>query len=60
MWLKKKDHEEKRDLYYLLPGMARGARTRYLRNLKISLLVGGIISIILGTLFYYASNKDRF
>jgi hypothetical protein len=33
-----------KDFYYLLPGMGRGARQRYWRNLKISVAVGILLS----------------
>jgi hypothetical protein len=41
------------DLYYMLPGMSRGARARAIRNLKVSIIVGLLLSgIIAGVLCY--------
>ena len=41
-----------KDFYYLLPGMGKGARQRYWRNLKISVVVGIILS---GLMWWIAS-----
>ena len=57
---KKKEKDPERELYYLLPGMARGARARYLRNLKVSLVVGVMVSAVIAFVFYYLSHKDQF
>lgn len=47
---------KKEDLYYLLPGMARGARQKFLRNLKVSIVVGLIVAGLLALMMYY---KDK-
>jgi hypothetical protein len=46
----------KNNLYYLLPGMGRGARKRFWRNMILGVLVGLLMSglIVLG--FYYIDN----
>jgi hypothetical protein len=36
-----------KDFYYLLPGMGRGARQRYWRNIRISIFVGVLISALM-------------
>jgi hypothetical protein len=41
-----------RNLYYLLPGQGRGARKRFLRNLIVALIVGGITCGLLAWVFY--------
>lgn len=42
----------KRDLYYLLPGQGRGARRRFIRNIILALIVGGITAGLLFWLLY--------
>ncbi len=48
--------KKEKDLYYLLPGMARGARQKFLRNLKVSIVVGILVAGVLALLMYY---KDK-
>jgi hypothetical protein len=48
--------KKERDLYYLLPGMARGARARFVRNLRISIIVGLLVGGIIAFLMYYSDK----
>jgi len=41
-----------KDFYYLLPGMGRGARQRYWRNIRISIFVGVLISALMWWLIW--------
>jgi hypothetical protein len=41
-----------KDFYYLLPGMGRGARQRYWRNIRISIIVGILLSGLLAWVVY--------
>ena len=50
----KKNKEEHR--YYLLPGMGRSNRRRHRQLLKWALVVGLIVSMILGFLLIYFSR----
>ena len=44
-------HKEK-DLYYLLPGQGKGRRKRFLRDLKVAIVVGLIAAGLLAGLIY--------
>jgi len=46
---KKRSH--KNDLYYLLPGMGRGSRKRFWRNLALGLFMGALVSGLMWWLF---------
>jgi hypothetical protein len=46
----------KNNLYYLMPGMGRGARKRFWRNLAIGLLVGLALSGLMWWLFSYLNS----
>jgi len=48
---------KKRGLYYLLPGMNRCNRQRRRELFKWSLLVGAIVSIVMGLLLYYVNSR---
>jgi high-affinity Fe2+/Pb2+ permease len=54
MFGSKKNKEERR--YYLLPGMGKANRRKRKTFLKWSIIVGTIVSAILGTLIYYLNN----
>jgi hypothetical protein len=41
-----------RNLYYLFPGQARGARKRFLRDLRVAFVVGLIVAGLLAVVFY--------
>lgn len=47
---------KKEDLYYLLPGMGKGARQKFYRNLKVSIIVGLLAGGVLATLLLF---KDK-
>ncbi len=51
--------KNKRNLYYLLPGMARSNRRRHRQILAWSILFGAIFAAIFGLLLYYF-NAYRF
>jgi hypothetical protein len=51
---KKRNHEQNR--YYLLPGMGRSNRRRHRQYFRSALLVGIVVSLILGSLLYYFSQ----
>jgi len=53
-WKEKKSRHH--DLYYLLPGMGRGARRRFRRNITVGILVGLLVSGLMATVFYYWNN----
>jgi len=55
-WLNRMQKDKKHDLYYLLPGMGKGAREKFHLHLKISILVGILAGALLALLFYF---KDR-
>jgi hypothetical protein len=44
---------KKDDLYYLLPGMAKGARIKFIRNLIIGFVVGLLVAGALAAVLYY-------
>ena len=46
----------KNNLYYLLPGMGRGARKRFWRNMILGVLVGLLMSGLIVLAFYYIDN----
>ncbi len=48
--------KKKENLYYLLPGMGRGARQKFFRNLKISILVGLLAAGAVALLLHF---KDK-
>jgi hypothetical protein len=48
--------KRKTDFYYLLPGMGKGSRARYARNVKVSIAVGLLVSAGLGGLLYYMAQ----
>ena len=48
--------EKNKDIYYLLPGMARGARDRYVRNVFVSIAVGLAVSALLYYFFRFISG----
>jgi hypothetical protein len=48
---------KKHDLYYLLPGMGKGAREKFVRHFKISILVGILAAGVMALVFYF---KERF
>jgi Tfp pilus assembly protein PilN len=47
----------KNNLYYLMPGMGRGARKRFWRNMVFSVLVGLFISGLMVVLFSFLNNR---
>ncbi|MGA3182661.1 MAG: hypothetical protein ABSF38_20235 [Verrucomicrobiota bacterium] len=53
-WKEKKNHHHHHhhDLYYLLPGMGRGARRRFRRNITVGFLVGLLVSSLMAWLFW--------
>jgi hypothetical protein len=46
----------KNNLYYLMPGMGRGARKRYWRNLFLGVFVGAAVSGLMWWLFAQLYN----
>ena len=47
----------KNNLYYLLPGMGRGARQRFWRNMGLGIVMGLVLSGLMWWLFYYLNTK---
>jgi hypothetical protein len=45
------------NLYYLMPGMGRGARERFWRNMAVAILVGLMISGGMFAVFYFLNNR---
>ena len=54
MFWTKRNREQNR--YYLLPGMGRSNRRRHRQYFRSALIVGAIVSLILGSLLYYFSH----
>jgi hypothetical protein len=48
--------KDKHNLYYLFPGMGKGARRRYLRNMIVAVVVGLILSGGMWALAYWMSR----
>jgi len=46
--------KHRNNLYYLLPGMGRGARKRFWRNMLLGVLVGLLVSLLMAWLFWLA------
>jgi hypothetical protein len=44
--------KDKHNLYYLFPGMGRGARKRFVRNMVVAVLVGLLLSAGMWALWY--------
>jgi hypothetical protein len=57
---KKPVRKKEPDVYYLLPGMAKMARQRFFRNLKISVVVGILVALVIAGLLYYKDKIDGF
>ena len=53
----RKKGTHKNNLYYLMPGMGRGARKRFWRNMVIGVLVGLVISGLMWWLFYFLNGQ---
>jgi hypothetical protein len=52
------DHgRHKNNLYYLLPGMGRGARKRFWRNMFLGVLVGVLVSLLMAWLFWLGNKR---
>ena len=56
-WNKPKNKEEHR--YYLLPGMGKANHRKHVRNFRVSILIGLIISALLAGLLVYFNNRRR-
>jgi hypothetical protein len=52
-----KKGQHKNNLYYLLPGMGRGARLRFWRNLAVGVLAGVVVSGLMWWLFWFMNNR---
>jgi hypothetical protein len=52
-----KQGRHKNNLYYLMPGMGRGARKRFWRNLFLGVLAGLVISAAMWWLFSYQNTR---
>jgi Tfp pilus assembly protein PilN len=52
-----KHGKHKNNLYYLMPGMGRGARKRFWRNLFLGVLVGLLVSAGMWWLFSYQNTQ---
>jgi Tfp pilus assembly protein PilN len=48
--------KDKHNLYYLLPGMGKGARKRFIRNMIVAVLVGLLLSAGIWAIAYYSSR----
>ena len=48
--------KHKNNLYYLLPGMGRGARKRFWRNMALGVLMGVLVSGLMVWLFYFLNT----
>jgi hypothetical protein len=46
-----------KDLYYLLPGMAKGARRKARRNRIIALTVGSLVAAVMSGIIYWLNTK---
>jgi hypothetical protein len=47
----------KNNLYYLLPGMGRGARRRYWRNIAIGIFVSCLVMGLMALLIWYTQVR---
>ena len=56
VWVRKHG-THKNNLYYLMPGMGRGARKRFWRNMVVGLLVGLLLSFLMWWLFSFINNR---
>jgi hypothetical protein len=45
--------KHRNNLYYLLPGMGRGARQRFWRNLLLGVVMGLLVSALMAGLWYW-------
>lgn len=45
------------NLYYLMPGMGRGARKRFWRNMVLGVLMGLLLSALMWWLFSYLNSQ---
>jgi Tfp pilus assembly protein PilN len=52
-----KHGRHKNNLYYLMPGMGRGARKRFWRNMFLGIFVGLFVSALMWLLFSYTSRQ---
>ena len=52
-----KHGNHKNNLYYLLPGMGRGARKRFWRNMIIGVLMGVVVSGLMVGLFIFLNSR---
>lgn len=50
----RQEREERR--YYLLPGMGKANRRKHRLFLKVSVIVGILVSAIVATVLYYANR----
>ena len=50
-------NKKKDDLYYLLPGMGRGARQKFYRNMTVGIVVGILAAGVLILLIYINYNR---
>ena len=46
------------EIFYLLPGMARMARKRFFRNLRISIIVGIVVGLVVAFMLYYKDKME--
>jgi len=53
----KKEGRRKNNLYYLMPGMGRGARKRFWRNLFLGVLVGLLLSAAMVWFFSHQNTQ---
>ncbi len=52
MWVSNKG-KHRNNLYYLLPGMGRGSRQRFWRNMAIGVLVGLLMAGLMAWFFWF-------
>ena len=48
--------KDKHNLYYLFPGMGKGARKRFVRNMIVAIIVGLLLSGGIWAIAYYTSR----
>jgi hypothetical protein len=45
------------NLYYLMPGMGRGARERFWRNMAVAIVVGLLVALCMFGVFYWLNIR---
>ena len=45
------------NFYYLLPGMGRGARKRYWRNMAVAVIVGALFCALFAFVIWFFNNR---